>query len=154
MAETNEPLALTPEERALIERDQLMLKLVGEFNAQNGSTWSDFYEQGTMQVSELEYWSALGRIAQVKLQLQQGADVHACSADKYTALHAAAENGHLEVVELLLKCQADPNARTTTGETPAIFASNNGYVAVVELLPQWHHDAVTTASLSTPPTRR
>jgi ankyrin repeat protein len=57
----------------------------------------------------------------VKLALQKNPDVNHADADGYTALHAAAENGHAEVVKLLLAKGADRTKRAT-GKTPADLA--------------------------------
>src|SRR5262249_4020780 len=61
-------------------------------------------------VSSLEYWASLGNLGKVKLELQKGADVNARGANGYTALHAAAQDGHVEVVRLLLSHNADRKA--------------------------------------------
>jgi ankyrin repeat protein len=90
---------------------------------------------GTIQPgSSLEYWACVGRLDQVKLELQQGADVNHADESGYTALHAAAENNHVEIVRLLLEHGANRLAKVETGETPIDYAREHGYDEVVRLL--------------------
>ena len=42
--------------------------------------------------------------------IQNGADVNAVDKDKWTALHYAAQNGHVDVVKVLLQNGANVNA--------------------------------------------
>ncbi len=58
-------------------------------------------------VPTLIYWSSLGRVSQVKAILDSGEDSNILDSDGYSALHAAAENGHLDVVKLLIEHGAD-----------------------------------------------
>jgi len=51
-----------------------------------------------------------------------------------TPLHAAANNGHVEVVDLLLKSLADPSAQNDMGQTPLVCASMQGHDKVVSRL--------------------
>ena len=60
-----------------------------------------------LHLPELIYWSSLGEVEQVEQTLQLGADVNCIDEDGYSALHAAAENGYLEVVKLLVSKGAD-----------------------------------------------
>jgi ankyrin repeat protein len=62
----------------------------------------------------------------IQLLLNHGADVNAQKEDRWTALHLAAFNGHVQVVEVLLKRGADPHARTRKGETSFQLASSLG----------------------------
>ena len=48
------------------------------------------------------------------------------NSDKETALHSAAQYGHLEEVQLLLKHGADPNIKNCREETPLDLASLYG----------------------------
>ena len=48
------------------------------------------------------------------------------NSDKETALHSAAQYGHLEAVQLLLKHGADPNIKNSKDETPLDLASLYG----------------------------
>jgi outer membrane protein assembly factor BamB len=68
--------------------------------------------------------------------LDRGVDVNSKTAYGATALHYAAEKGHVEVVRLLLKRKADPNAADTFYKvTPLIWANMRDRTDVIgELL--------------------
>lgn len=71
----------------------------------------------------------------VRLLLGAGADVNAaCSFDSYTALHAAACEGHAECCRLLLEHGANPNARNFVGMTPLYVAALEGAADCCEVL--------------------
>ena len=55
-----------------------------------------------LHLPELVYWSSLGDLVQVEKCLAEGADVNTTDDEGYSALHAAAENDHLDVVKLLV----------------------------------------------------
>ncbi len=55
-----------------------------------------------LHLPELVYWASLGEIAEVEKSLAQGIDVNQIDDEGYSALHAAAENGYLEIVKLLI----------------------------------------------------
>ena len=59
-----------------------------------------------LHLPELVYWASLGDLAQVQKSLLHF-DVNTTDEDGYSALHAAAENDHLDVVELLIEKGAD-----------------------------------------------
>ena len=52
----------------------------------------------------------------------------------YTALHAASENGHLEIVQILVKNGANVKAKTTDGNTPSDLARISEKLQVVNYL--------------------
>jgi ankyrin repeat protein len=67
--------------------------------------------------------------------IQQGFAVDAaCTSDGLTALHAAAQNGHLELVEALVGKGADVDASTNEGDTPLKLAASKGHVEVAQAL--------------------
>ena len=70
----------------------------------------------------------LGDLAQVKLALEQGADIH---AKDDSALRYAADSGHLEVVKFLFEKGADIHA---VDDYALRFAFYNGCLAVVDFL--------------------
>ena len=53
---------------------------------------------------------------------------------RFSPLHGASANGHVEVVKLLLDKEANVNAADEGGWTPLHGASQNGHVWVVKLL--------------------
>lgn len=88
----------------------------------------------TMEVSDLEYWASLGRLERVTEALRANPDINVCGADGYTAMHAAAENGHLDVIRFLADHGGDLSPRTAAGETPLDLAQSARQFAAVELL--------------------
>ena len=91
----------------------------------------EWKERGAIEASELTYWSSLGNVEKVQLELQKDPDINHADAEGYTALHAAAENGHAEIVKLLLSKGAD-RTRRTQGKTPLDLAA--GHPEVVKSL--------------------
>jgi ankyrin repeat protein len=59
----------------------------------------------------LVYWASLGRTESVRQLLSKGANPNAVDAEGWSALQAAAENGHLEVTEMLVRAGADVHYR-------------------------------------------
>ena len=51
-----------------------------------------------------------------------------------TALHYAAEKGHVAVVKILLRDGADKNGKDEKGRTPLSHAAENGHALVTEIL--------------------
>jgi ankyrin repeat protein len=68
------------------------------------------------------------------LLLATGAAVYTPCAKGFTALHYAAEAGHLDVVVVLLRAKASMTAVTKGGLTPLYLASKAGHEQVVRLL--------------------
>lgn len=74
-------------------------------------------------------------VAQVRSLLQGGADVNAAQGDGMTALHWAAEHGHLELTEILLYAGAHPDPATRVGSyTPLMVGARAGEGDVVARL--------------------
>ncbi|GAB5407495.1 MAG: hypothetical protein Aurels2KO_57260 [Aureliella sp.] len=84
--------------------------------------------------SPVEYWAAVGDLDQVKRAIDDGHDVNSSDGAGYTALHAAAENNHIEIVKLLVHHGASKTAAVTSGETPAALAALAGHDDMVKLL--------------------
>jgi len=88
-----------------------------------------------LHLPELVYWASLGDIEQVEQALQEGLDVNSADEEGYSALHAAAENDHLEVVKLLVSKGADVDHRSTyTALELAEMAGNKDVVAYLKSL--------------------
>ncbi len=60
-----------------------------------------------LHLPELVYWASLGELAEVEKSLANGVDVNSTDEEGYSALHAAAENGYLDVVKLLVNQGGD-----------------------------------------------
>ena len=94
-----------------------------------------------------------GDVVALERLLEQGADANSARGDGMTALHFAAELGHVEAVRILLQAGADVAAGTRIGHyTPLHLASRGGHVAVAKSLLEAGADAraTTTSSGSTP----
>ena len=97
-------------------------------------SWSEYYIQDLRKINKntadkyLIETSQKGRLDQVMISLEKGADVH---ADDDEALRWASGNGHLEVVRLLLEKGADVHARALQ------WASQRGHLEVVRLLKEY-----------------
>ena len=70
----------------------------------------------------------------MKLFLDHGADINMQSDGNWTALHNAADKGHLEIASLLLERGANVNATTSSGMNPLHWCARNGHIAMAELL--------------------
>lgn len=68
-------------------------------------------------------------------------DVNAQDFDGCTALHAAAEAGHVEAVALLLEARADARVANNYRDSPLHFAAREGRLGVARLLLDWGADA-------------
>ncbi len=85
--------------------------------------------------------------------LDRGADVNTAQGDGMTALHWAAERGHVAVAKHLVSASADVGAKTRIGGyTPLHLASRGGRGAVVRMLLEAGSDpdAITSSSGVTP----
>jgi ankyrin repeat protein len=79
--------------------------------------------------------------------LDGGADVNAARGDGLTALHAAAERGHLDVAKLLISAGAELDAGTRIGRyTPLHLAGRGGHGRVVGALVEAGADVNATTS--------
>ncbi|MBN9523820.1 ankyrin repeat domain-containing protein [bacterium] len=85
---------------------------------------------GAIPTTDLEYWAALGQAERVAEVLATAPDPNIRGVGGYTAAHAAAENGHLEVLRLLVTRGADVCAQLDTGETPLALATGHPDVVV------------------------
>lgn len=133
-------LELTPEEIEAERRDQAIMQAAAMLNQQMGSTFpSPGYLEGAVPINnELLYWSYVGNIGKVKIELQKGANVNKIFTDGlsagHTALHIAAINNHVELVKFLLSVGADPHAKTPGGETALDLAKSRDHDDIVAIL--------------------
>eukprot|EP00761_Pharyngomonas_kirbyi_P014759 gb/GECH01014789.1/.p1 GENE.gb/GECH01014789.1/~~gb/GECH01014789.1/.p1 ORF type:complete len:550 (+),score=136.98 gb/GECH01014789.1/:1-1650(+) len=76
-----------------------------------------------------------GHVETVQFLLSVGCNVNAFSdAVKYSPLHFATANGHLEIAEMLLQYGAIVDFQDYLGRTPLHKASSKGFPAIVKLL--------------------
>ena len=88
-----------------------------------------------LHLPELVYWASLGELAEVEKSLANGTDVNSADEEGYSALHAAAENGYLDVVKLLVEKGADVQHKTQyTALELAEMAGNDDVAAYLKSL--------------------
>jgi ankyrin repeat protein len=76
-----------------------------------------------------------GRIADLNTSLQLGVDVNSANVrDGRTALHEAAQSGHVGVAHALLEAGANIDLAMARGGTALTIAASQGHIAMVELL--------------------
>ena len=78
--------------------------------------------------------AAAGRIPVALLLVERGADVNVQQRHGWTALHAAAHNGSMELLEALLAAGADLTLTTDDGVTALETARMSGHEAIAERL--------------------
>lgn len=96
----------------------------------------DFFKRDIV-VGEVEYWATVGKVAKLTGVLRGGGSPDDADPDGYSALHGAAENGHLDCVQALLAAGADPHPRTSDGLTPLDLAEIEGHDEIAALLDQY-----------------
>ncbi|MNW13670.1 Ankyrin repeat protein [compost metagenome] len=66
--------------------------------------------------------------------LEAGAEVNVKQQAGFTALHAAAQTGNIELIILLLEYSADLNVRMEGGKLPADLAEEKGFSEIAAIL--------------------
>ncbi|KAM5506514.1 hypothetical protein McanMca71_002105 [Microsporum canis] len=89
--------------------------------------------RSTQQTLPLGEAAAAGNLLTVRLLFGHGEDLNHRDCDCWSAIHWAAEEGHLEIVRLL-DAGANPNAVNSYGTSPLHCAANGGHVSIVSLL--------------------
>ena len=59
-------------------------------------------------------------------------EVNRANKAGFTALHHAAQQGHLKVYRMLIQAGAEPNLKTNSNFTPIDIARRLGYVSIIE----------------------
>ncbi len=70
----------------------------------------------------------------MRILLEHGAEVNARQEGGWTALHAASQNGDVEMVRLLIAGGADVQMRADNQQNALDLALSKGHQAVVDLL--------------------
>jgi ankyrin len=78
--------------------------------------------------------AAMGRVEQLKKELNLQQTKSPADMEHLTPLHLAARFGQVKAAEVLLAKGADANAETTSGERPLHLAAAHGHAAMIELL--------------------
>ena len=78
--------------------------------------------------------ASCGDLVTVQLLLIHGADPNCRDYDGWSAIHWAAEQGHLGIFHTLLNCAADINAISSYGTSPLHCAANGGHSGLVSEL--------------------
>ena len=74
-----------------------------------------------------------GDVEQVRILLDNGANVDAVALDDWTPLTRAADKGHMKMIELLLSRGASIN-KPSGDLTPLFFAARSGHTQIVKFL--------------------
>ena len=92
-----------------------------------------FLDPGTLRTA-LQRAAGRGRVENVRLILEAGAEVEPISEQELTALYRAAELGHVEIVRMLLAQGAKVAVRDRFGRTPVYGAAMKGHVEILRML--------------------
>ena len=93
------------------------------------ATKGDQYEDATNNIWE---FALRGELAEVRRALRRGVDPDLQNKTGWTAAHAAASGGHVEVLQELAKAGADLEAADGKGRTIAHAAAQKGRLAVLK----------------------
>ena len=81
-----------------------------------------------------------GKLEMAKFLLEKGAELRTIGNDGFTALHEAADRGHVGIVEFLIQCGLSVDSRENHDATPLLlcsqaeFVSQERYAAVARAL--------------------
>jgi hypothetical protein len=76
-------------------------------------------------------------VERVRKMLEKGADPNAKDKDRWTPLHRATFEGHVEVVRVLLEHRADQTVKNILRKTPLEVARAWGHGEVVSVIEEW-----------------
>jgi hypothetical protein len=126
---------LTKEEKEELKKDQELLSVVAAINSQNDSTESPLASMpGFKKIPSLIYACYVGKLFMVKDAINNGSNVNETDDDGITPLHAAAEDGNIEIVQFLLNLGADKSIVDKNGILPIDLAKEKGHKIIVDLL--------------------
>jgi ankyrin repeat protein len=104
------------------EKLQALLKEYSQLPVYFGIEVKDVNTRASLGDYPIHFAAWGGKIEEVEIFLEFGADVNALGDRGFTPLHSAAGKGHLEVVEFLLERGADPSIKNDEGDTPLELA--------------------------------
>ena len=117
----------------LMDGEKGVRSLVTEILKQQGKEGLEFTEAPFLRTALIEAsWNNKEEI--VKFLREKEADVGAVDFSRNSALHYAAQSGHLAIIEILLEKGASVNACNAAGETPLQLAVKNNRRDVVKTL--------------------
>ena len=112
---------------AVSSGDMSLLK--EELKGETGRSVTDSNHRTLLHVA-----CSLGRLEMVKLFIEMGMNVDACSMIGQTPLHEACIGGHYSVLKMLLSQVSDLDAVDTNGLSAAHYCALNGEVKCLDLL--------------------
>lgn len=119
----------------MIGRRRLFHGNVVSFPKSAGETMDEgSWYRDSIPATDLEYWASLGNLPRVRAVLESNPDMNIKGVGGYTAVHAAAENGHLAMLRLLIERGADLSPRLDSGQTPLDLATQAGQKPTADLL--------------------
>ncbi|KAI8903223.1 hypothetical protein EDD86DRAFT_215632 [Gorgonomyces haynaldii] len=132
------------EQRPSVE--QIMLRLNPILYGLDGLMLSDTVEETKIDSridSKMDWHSTVrdGNLRQIRDMIRSGVDINQKDTFGMTALHYAAEEGHLEIVRLLLQKGALASV-SNHGETPLQLAQDNGHSEICKLLLESNAEAL------------
>ena len=80
--------------------------------------------------------------------IERGADPSAQDNNRYTPLHLASLQGHVDIARMLIEHGADPSAQGRDGDTPFHLASLEVYMKVAHMLIKRGADPTSSDSLA------
>lgn len=86
------------------------------------------------QDKKLLVYSAENNLVKVQAAINSKADFDACDEEHNTALHLAAQRGHIEIVKVLLKHGTNCHRKNLTGATALHLAVEHGHEETVKIL--------------------
>lgn len=104
-------------------------KEIVELLLENGVTVVDRNSRALFEAA----FNGFEEIVEVLLKFDVGVSVDDRFEDGHTALHAAAQNGHIEVVRKLMEYKANIEAVTNEGHTALFAAAHKGYANIVRV---------------------
>ena len=109
-------------------------------NNARSERWEDRTSNQALQAVDLLEAAIEGDLYKIDECIKHGIDKEAVDDEKWTALHYAVTNGHLEIVKYLIEtCQVNKGAKDNRGWTALHFAIHFGSLEMVKYLIETCH---------------